>query len=252
MLLRRITEHFRTQNWVAIVLDLIVVVVGIFLGFQVERWYEGQRLMSEEEDHLVALRADFAASRTNLEYLIDRWHSAAEAGATLLNLDTEADTSITNVEFYRLVAAAQRSGNLERIRQIYDTLVATGKIEALRDNELRSKLGEYYSSVDRMIQGRARWDNEIMMIWEPFVKENLDRVMLIKSEHPDVSGHLSPSHASDRYLQAIGSDDFESAVAKRWHYYNDRGFGYRRLLKMAIEIEEIIDENLKRFESSEN
>jgi hypothetical protein len=252
MLLRRITEHFRTQNWVAVALDLVVVVVGIFLGFQVERWYESQRLMSEEEDHLIALRADFAAERTDLEWLIDRWHSAAEAGQTLLNLDAEADTTITNVEFYRLVGAVQRSGNLESNRQTYDTLIATGNIEYLRDDELRSKLGEYYSSVDRMIQGRARWDSEMAMLWEPFVKENLDRVMLIKSEHPDESGHLSPSHASDRYLQVIGSDDFESVIAKRWHFYNDRGFGYRRLLKSSVQIEEIIAENLKILESSEN
>ena len=252
MLLRRVTEHFKSQNWVAIALDLIVVVVGIFLGFQVERWYEGRRLISEEEDHLVALRADFAASRTDLEWLIDRWHTAAEAGQTLLNLDTETDTHITNVEFYRLVAAVQRNGGLEPKRQTYDTLVATGKIEALRDDELRSKLGEYYSTVDRLIQGRARWDNDIAMVWEPYVNENLDRVMLIKSEHPDESGHLSPTHDSDRYLQVIGSDDFESAVSKRWHFYNDRGFGYRGLLEATIKMEEIIAENLKRFESSAN
>jgi hypothetical protein len=34
MLLRRIIEHLRTQNWLAIALDLVVVVVGVFLAFR--------------------------------------------------------------------------------------------------------------------------------------------------------------------------------------------------------------------------
>lgn len=35
MLLRRFMEHLRNQNWAAVMLDLIVVIVGIFLAFQV-------------------------------------------------------------------------------------------------------------------------------------------------------------------------------------------------------------------------
>jgi len=34
MILRRITEHVKTQNWFAIGLDFVIVVVGVFIAFR--------------------------------------------------------------------------------------------------------------------------------------------------------------------------------------------------------------------------
>lgn len=42
MLLRRITEHVKAQNWTAVVIDLVIVVVGVFIGIQVANWNEIQ------------------------------------------------------------------------------------------------------------------------------------------------------------------------------------------------------------------
>ncbi len=72
MLLRRFITHINSQNWVAVLLDLIVVVVGVFLAFQVERWYENRRLESTESVHLAALTEDFALIREDLEWNIER------------------------------------------------------------------------------------------------------------------------------------------------------------------------------------
>ena len=38
MLLRRITEHVRAQNWFAVGIDFVIVVVGVFIGIQVSNW----------------------------------------------------------------------------------------------------------------------------------------------------------------------------------------------------------------------
>ncbi len=32
MLLRRVTEHVKTQNWFAVLLDFLIVVIGVFMG----------------------------------------------------------------------------------------------------------------------------------------------------------------------------------------------------------------------------
>ena len=39
MILRRFMQHVKEQNWFAVGLDVIVVIVGIFLGMQVQKWY---------------------------------------------------------------------------------------------------------------------------------------------------------------------------------------------------------------------
>ncbi len=35
MILRRLAEHVRAQNWFAVALDFLIVVVGVFVGLQV-------------------------------------------------------------------------------------------------------------------------------------------------------------------------------------------------------------------------
>jgi len=40
MILRRITEHVKDQNWFAVGIDFFIVVVGVFIGIQVSNWNE--------------------------------------------------------------------------------------------------------------------------------------------------------------------------------------------------------------------
>ena len=38
MLLHRVIEHVREQNWTAIGIDFVIVVIGVFVGIQVANW----------------------------------------------------------------------------------------------------------------------------------------------------------------------------------------------------------------------
>ena len=38
MILRRVSAHFRKQEWTAIALDFVIVVAGVFIGLQVANW----------------------------------------------------------------------------------------------------------------------------------------------------------------------------------------------------------------------
>jgi hypothetical protein len=42
MLSRRIREHLTKLNWVAVLIDLAIVVIGVFLGLQVNNWNESR------------------------------------------------------------------------------------------------------------------------------------------------------------------------------------------------------------------
>ena len=38
MLLRSVIEHVKAQNWLAITIDFLIVVIGVFVGIQVSNW----------------------------------------------------------------------------------------------------------------------------------------------------------------------------------------------------------------------
>jgi hypothetical protein len=62
MLLRRITKHVTEQNWVAVFVDFIIVVVGVFIGIQVANWNEERIERSLEREYLEQLHDDFVES----------------------------------------------------------------------------------------------------------------------------------------------------------------------------------------------
>lgn len=62
MLLRRVIEHVKTQNWTAVVLDFVIVVVGVFIGIQVANWNDEQAFKAKETELLVELRRELETS----------------------------------------------------------------------------------------------------------------------------------------------------------------------------------------------
>ena len=59
MLLRSITKHVGEQNWVAVAIDFVIVVVGVFIGIQVAK-------MSAIQDYMLQ-KTDPAAANAALE-----------------------------------------------------------------------------------------------------------------------------------------------------------------------------------------
>ena len=81
MLLRRLRQHVQEQDWFAIGLDLIVVVVGIFLAFQVDRWYASKSQEISSDQLIGALVEDFAYNRNELSYIMGRQEVVADSAS---------------------------------------------------------------------------------------------------------------------------------------------------------------------------
>ena len=58
MILRRITKHVKDQNWFAVGLDFIIVVVGILIAFQITNWSEARQDRADEAIFLRDLHED--------------------------------------------------------------------------------------------------------------------------------------------------------------------------------------------------
>ncbi len=64
MLLRRITEHVKAQNWFAVGIDFVIVVIGVFIGIQVANWNEARVDRTQEREIVLQLIAE--ARETNV------------------------------------------------------------------------------------------------------------------------------------------------------------------------------------------
>jgi hypothetical protein len=58
MLLRHVIAHLRKQEWTAIAIDFVIVVIGVFVGLQVNNWNEMRNAHAAEEQLLERLHQD--------------------------------------------------------------------------------------------------------------------------------------------------------------------------------------------------
>lgn len=58
MILRRFIKHVRNENWFAVSLDFMVVVIGIFIGMQVTEWNSDRKDRHLEDIYLERLARD--------------------------------------------------------------------------------------------------------------------------------------------------------------------------------------------------
>ena len=63
-LVRRLTESIRNHDWFFVVVDVLVLVLGLLLAFQVDRWWEQRRDRREEQVFLGHLWDDAELNRT--------------------------------------------------------------------------------------------------------------------------------------------------------------------------------------------
>ena len=65
MILRRLTENLRAQNWTAIAIEFVIVVVGVFIGTQVSNWNQARLEKQATNKMLDQLRPEI---RNTLEF----------------------------------------------------------------------------------------------------------------------------------------------------------------------------------------
>ena len=141
MLLRRITEHVKAQNWTAVALDFIIVVVGVFMGIQLGNWNDTR---SERFDTAVALERlheDFDLILGQTERSLTRHEGFIKATARVLNGARTGDYVEESLldDLQRIADFSVPSGP----SATYAELVASGRLKLIDNEELRRSLKSY-------------------------------------------------------------------------------------------------------------
>ena len=67
--LLRVAEHIRTQNWTAISIDFLIVVLGVFVGMQVSNWNQEREKRQRGAEFTERLRTDLIEERWVFDFI---------------------------------------------------------------------------------------------------------------------------------------------------------------------------------------
>lgn len=144
MILRRLVEHLKLQQWTAIGIELVIVILGVFIATQVSNW-NLERATDEQAAIFTAhLKEDLREEDWGYQMMI-QYHrevlANAERAAGALDGSAPMPDEALLVSAYR---ATQYKQKLRR-RATYDELISTGTIGLIRDRALRDTAMRVYN-----------------------------------------------------------------------------------------------------------
>ena len=70
MILTRVIEHVKKQHWTAVFLDFVIVVLGVFIGLQVQDWNSARGLSAGLEESLLRVRDESSLNIEVIDHLV--------------------------------------------------------------------------------------------------------------------------------------------------------------------------------------
>ncbi len=145
MILRRTAEAFRRQDWFTVTIETLMVVLGVFLGLQVNNWNEARAEAERSREYLSRIRAELVADMTELERHRGLWQTGAREGYVAISYaETGAPAGATDWEILRAFLHASQSFQLSFVDTTYFELRSAGELRLIPDADLRSALADYY------------------------------------------------------------------------------------------------------------
>ena len=150
MILRRVTQHVREQNWTAIGIDFVIVVVGVFIGIQVSNWNEARKDARDQEALLDRLAVDFRELEPVIEELVAFSRTTYQSTASVIEA-LRSDTAPSDEAAFRFaLARANAAQSVPQIAPTYAELVNSGALSDIEDIALRGALTRYGDAHGRL------------------------------------------------------------------------------------------------------
>jgi len=226
MILRRISENVRSQNWFAVAVEFFIVVVGVFMGLQVQDWNEARKERVEEHSLLSRLHVEtlelIETQREELMGLSER--AGVLMGVNPVLFSQEPLRVISNLECEHITGSHVFRRPPDEL-PVLDEMLSTGRFDVLQDEDIKEHLRNYV-----IFRGRGR----------AYYQEATNELFRLHSRFPD--------------LIKVGRVPIEAGLVGRWIRLSGEGFRWdpvcdgEKMRASQAFLNEYVD-NLSRFGS---
>jgi hypothetical protein len=145
MAIRKLAMRLREHDWLAFVIEVVIVIVGVFIGLQVNNWNQERQDDARGDDYLRRIDADLAEESALVGRVSAFWGQVG----------TNADGALDNAESgalvrgsaWRTLLAYYQGSQVWPLRQpgsTFDEIRSSGEQHLIRDRDLRAAISSHY------------------------------------------------------------------------------------------------------------
>jgi Family of unknown function (DUF6090) len=132
--------------------EIILVVVGILIALQINNWNEHQKILRAEEEILINLKSELSINRDQLGNILQIHENEFKDGLELLTLFNKDISNVPVSKLDLLVGSTETFYTFEANDGYIKSLIASGKIDYIQNNELKAFITAFEGLVIDAIQ----------------------------------------------------------------------------------------------------
>ncbi len=186
MITRRILSHLRQQHWTGVFIELVIVILGVFIGLQVQDWNSARIARTELNQQLISLREQLEDNQAYFKNfraeLVGQQHDVK----ALRFAFTQDPPTISDEELN------QRFLNVNRIYVFATDLTAlneltdTGGLRRIGNPKIRNAIGRWQRDLDEVSRLYSDALQQRDRVWNQFLMKNIAFGALL--EQSDIVG----------------------------------------------------------------
>jgi hypothetical protein len=159
VLLRRVTLHVRDQNWTAVLIDFVIVVIGVFVGLQVQDWNESRKDRLEEQQMLGRLLEETVLLIDAHDQELRQFQFRADVliGVNPILFSQAPFREFTDLECMQITFSHVQRRATDEL-PVLDEILETGRFSLLKDPRITDSLRTYLLRRER---SRAHYDEVV-------------------------------------------------------------------------------------------
>ena len=146
MILRRLSQSIKEQNWTAIWIEFVLLVAGVFLGIQVSNWNAARADDVRAQAYLARINNNLNADFISIQQREVLWKQGIDYGSDAIHY-AETGELVEGSAWKTLVAFYQASQlwPWTTIDTTYQELKNGGELGLIKDESFREALSKYYT-----------------------------------------------------------------------------------------------------------
>jgi hypothetical protein len=147
MRLRSLALRLRAHDWTAVTIEILIVIVGVFIGLQVSNWNEARKESERGREYLQRLHDELLQDADTLTLISKFWLQVQSDGAAALA--HAEDGVLLQDSAWRTLLAYHQASQVWPYRKpdvTFQEIRSTGDLLLIRNAALRDKIARHYSA----------------------------------------------------------------------------------------------------------
>ncbi len=141
----KLVKRLRDHDWLAALIEFVIVVAGILLALQVSNWNQERQDRDRGARYAQRLRAELASDTASMDEAVRFWQQVSAYGQSAMT-NSERGSLVDN-DGWKTVLAYYQAGQLFPF-ELEDTTFLemrdTGSLALIADESLRKRIADYY------------------------------------------------------------------------------------------------------------